>query len=222
MRQLVFKDLYFLRAMWIFYLGFSTFLFISNLSDSSVFAASCLVSTLASLILTMAQDEKNDSEKLLNSLPLERRDIVIAKYIVISMIAIIAILATLAVVWMIRGLTTIEDIALYHPYLYIELPWYTVLKGIAAPFLYAAFFLPVYYSTDSKILRGVLAILIVLPLIIISLFIDGSQYGVEASFGDWISNMSNVGICIVGAIGLMALYIISMFTAIRLYEKRDV
>lgn len=191
----------------------------SNSFNSSVFVASCLVSAIASLILSMATDEKNDSEKFLNSLPLERRNIVAAKYISISIVVIIAVLSALAVVWMMRGLTLIADIGLYHPYIYIELPWDTVLRGIVAPFLYVAFFLPVYYGTDSKVLRGILAIVIVVPSTIISLFIDGDQYGVENSFSNWIMNMSNVGICIVGAMGLAAIYIISMFMAIKLYEK---
>ncbi|HDX9579093.1 TPA: ABC-2 transporter permease [Bacillus pseudomycoides] len=223
MRQLVFKDLYFLRVMWIFCLGFSAFLFITNLSDSSIFSVSCLISVIVSLLLSVGADEKNGSEKIIASLPIERKNIIVAKYMTFVISAIIAIVLTTTVVWIMRGMTLIEDIRVYHPYFYIELKWYTVLRGIIVPFIYIALFLPVYYGTDSKIIRGICAIGLIIPTTLIPLFvIDGGENRVEDSFGDWIMNLSHVGICIVGLVGLAVMYIASTFIAIKLYEKRDI
>ncbi|MEH6889789.1 ABC-2 transporter permease [Bacillus sp. JJ864] len=223
MRQFVFKDLYFLRDMWIFCLGFSAGLFIMNSSDPSIFSVSCLISVMVSLQLSIAADEKNGSEKIIASLPIERKNIVISKYTTFVMVAIIAIVLTITVVWVMRGMTVIEDIRVYHPYFYIELKWYTVLSGIIVPFIYIASFLPVYYGTGSKIIRGICAIGLTIPTTLIPLFvIDGGENRVEDSFGDWIMNLSHVGICMVGLIGLAVMYIASMFIAIKLYEKRDI
>ncbi|SFI48863.1 MULTISPECIES: ABC-2 transporter permease [unclassified Bacillus (in: firmicutes)] len=223
MRQLVFKDLYFLRAMWIFCLGFPAFLFITNPSNSNIFSVSCLISVIVSLLLSVGSDEKNGSEKIIASLPIERKGIIIAKYMTFIISTIIAIVLTTAATWIIRGMTLIEDIRVYHPYFYIELKWYTVLGGIIVSFIYIALFLPVYYGTDSKIIRGLFAIGLIIPTTLIPLFvIDGEENRVEDSFGDWIMNLSHVGVSIVGIAGLAVIYIISMFIAIKLYEKRDV
>ncbi|WP_242218801.1 ABC-2 transporter permease [Bacillus cereus group sp. BfR-BA-01380] len=223
MRQLLLKDLYFLRAMWIVCLGFSALLFITDASNQSIFAASCLISVMASLILSIAVDEKNGSEKILSSLPIESKNIIIAKYMTFAIISVIAILLTTTVVWIMRGMTFIEDIRVYHPYFYIELRWYTVLRGIITPFIYISLFLPVYYGTESKIIRGLFAMGFIIPTTLIPLFmIDGGESRVEDSFGDWIMNMSHVGICMLGIVGLAVIYIVSMFIAIKLYEKRDI
>ncbi|MDP7977150.1 ABC-2 transporter permease [Bacillus multifaciens] len=223
MRQLVFKDLYFLRTMWIFCLVFSACLFITNPSDPTVFSASCLISVMVSLQLSIAADEKNGSEKIIASLPIDWNNIVTSKYITFIIVTIIAIVLTTTVVWSMRGMTVIEDIRVYHPYFYIELKWYTVLRSIITPFTYIALFLPVYYGTDSKIIRGICAIGLIIPTTLIPLFvIDGGENRVEDSFGDWIMNLSHVGICMVGLFGLAVMYIASMFIAIKLYEKRDI
>ncbi|ENQ3104300.1 ABC-2 type transport system permease protein [Bacillus sp. 491mf] len=223
MRQLVFKDLYFLRAMWIFCLGFSAFLFITNPSDSSIFSVSCLISVIVSILLSVGADEKNGSEKIIASLPIERKDIIIARYMTFIIIAIIAIVLTTTVVWIMRGMTVIEDIRVYHPYFYIELKWYSVLRGIIVPFIYIALYLPIYYGAGSKIIRSLFAIGLIIPTTLIPLFvIDGGENRVEDSFGDWIMNLSHVGICMMGIVGLAVMYIASMFIAIKLYEKRDI
>lgn len=223
MCQLVFKDLYFLRAMWVFCLGFSALSFITNPSNPSMFAVSCLISVMVSLLLSVAADEKNGSEKIIASLPIERKDIIIAKYMTFIITTIIAIVLTTTVVWVMRGMTSIEDIRVYHPYFYIELKWYIVLRGIIVPFIYIALFLPVYYGIESKIIRGLFAIGLIIPTTLIPLFvIDGGENRVEDSFGDWIMNLSHVGICMVGLVGLAVMYIASMFIAIKLYEKRDI
>ncbi|MCM3738211.1 ABC-2 transporter permease [Bacillus cytotoxicus] len=223
MRLLVFKDLYFLRSMWVFCLVLSALMFITNPSDSSVFSVNCLLSVVVSLMLSVATDEKNGSEKIIASLPIERREIVIVKYMGFIIVTIIAIVLTTTVVWIMRGMTVIEDIRVYHPYFYIELKWYTVLRGIITPFIYTALFLPVYYGTESKIIRGICAMGLIIPTTLIPLFvIDGGGNRAEASFSDWIINLSHVGICIVGLVGLAVMYIASTFIAIKLYEKRDI
>ncbi|MFI8707383.1 ABC-2 transporter permease [Bacillus sp. NPDC077411] len=223
MRQLVFKDLYFLRAIWIFCLGFPALLFITNPSNSHIFSVSSLLSVIVSILLSVGSDEKNDSEKIIASLPIERKEIIIAKYMTFIISTIIAIVLTTAATWIIRGMTLIEDIRVYHPYFYIELKWYTVLGGIIVSFIYIALFLPVYYGTDSKIIRGLFAIGLIIPTTLIPLFvIDEGENRVEDSFGDWIMNLSHVGVSIVGIAGLAVIYIVSMFIAIKLYEKRDI
>ncbi|MEH7462494.1 ABC-2 transporter permease [Bacillus thuringiensis] len=201
----------------------STFLFITNPSNPIVFSMSCLLSVMVSLQLSVGADEKNGSEKIIASLPIERKDIIIAKYMTFIIIVIIAIVLTTTVVWIMRGMTVIEDIRVYHSYFYIELKWYTVLRSIIMPFTYIASFLPVYYGTDSKIIRGICVIGLIIPTTLIPLFvIDGGENRVEDSFGDWIMNLSHVGICMVGLVGLAVMYIASMFIAIKLYEKRDI
>lgn len=219
MLQLVRKDLYFYFKIFIIYLIIPVGLFMFTWYESSGFVLSCLLMIIASQFASSAIDKVNKSEVIFNSVPLERKDIIIAKYISYAIFSVVGIILTTIIVWMFRGFTAIEDIGAYHPYLYIQLPWYVVIQGIVIPFVYIACVLPSYYGTKSKIKRFLTSgVAIAIGMIVI--FEVPSQK--ETPFGEWIINWSHFGIFLTALIVVAIMYIVSMFIAMKLYEKRDI
>ena len=45
-------------------------------------------------------------------------------------------ISTTLVVFLIRGIAVIGDIGVYHPNLYIEIPWYVVVRGAVYSLVY--------------------------------------------------------------------------------------
>lgn len=111
-------------------------------SGELLFPMSCLFITLSSVMTLIYMDERNKSDIVINSLPLSRKDIIIARYISCAIFIVGGIVSTMLVVFLIRGVAVIDDIGVYHPNLYIEIPWYGVVNGAVYALVFvAAFFL---------------------------------------------------------------------------------
>lgn len=132
-------------------------LFIVDPSGELLFSMSCLFITLSSVMTLVLMDERNKSDIIINSLPVSRKDIIIARYISCAISIVGSMLSTMLVVFLIRGIVVIGDIGAYHPNLYIEIPWYEVINGVVyAVFLVVTFF-PSYYGTKSKVVRSIVS-----------------------------------------------------------------
>ncbi|MBO1579085.1 ABC-2 transporter permease [Bacillus sp. XF8] len=221
MLQLVYKDVFFFRVTWLVNIIMPIMMFALEPNGETVFPISCLLITLSSAMVLIAMDERNKSEIVLNSLPVRRRDIIIARYISCVIFIAVGMIATMVAVWLIRGIASIDNIGVYHPNLYIEIPWYVVLRGVVFSFVFIATLFPSYYGTKSKVMQGILTGGSMTLAVIIGIFIDERQNRTAASFIDWIMNPSHIGVFIVGVIILASIYIISMFITIKIYETRD-
>lgn len=221
MLQLVYKDVFFFRVTWLVNIIMPIMMFALEPNGETVFPISCLLITLSSAMVLIAMDERNKSEIVLNSLPVRRRDIIIARYISCVIFIAVGMIATMVAVWLIRGIASIDNIGVYHPNLYIEIPWYVVLRGVVFSFVFIATLFPSYYGTKSKVMQGILTGGSMTLAVSIGIFIDERQNRTAASFIDWIMNPSHIGVFIVGVIILASIYIISMFITIKIYETRD-
>ena len=142
MRQLIYKDLFFFRVTWLVNLIMPLLFFILEPGGEMLFPMSCLFITLSSVMTLIFMDERNKSDIIINSLPLSRKDIIIARYISCAIFIVGGMVSTMLVVFLIRGIAVIGDIGAYHPNLYIEIPWYGVINGaVYAVFLLSPFFL---------------------------------------------------------------------------------
>ncbi|MFE9076859.1 ABC transporter permease [Bacillus cereus] len=221
MRQLVYKDLFFFRVMWLVYLIIPFVLFMLDPSGELLFSMSCLFITLSSVMTLTFMDERNKSDIVINSLPVSRKDIVIARYISCAIFIVGAILSTMLVVFLIRGIVVIGDIGAYHPNLYIEIPWYEIINGAVYAIFFVVIFFPSYYVTKSKIARSIVSGASMAVGGIAWIFIGDGLNATTPSFIEWIMNPMHVGLFIVGGIILASVYIVSMFLTIKIYEARD-
>lgn len=129
-------------------------------------------------------------------------------------------ISTTLVVFLIRGIAVIGDIGAYHPNLYIEIPWYVVVRGAVYSLVYITALFPSYYGTKSKVVRGIFTGGAAGIGVIVGMFI-GDGESATASFINWIMNPLHFGIFIVGLITLASVYIVSMLLTIKIYETRD-
>lgn len=142
MRQLIYKDLFFFRVTWLVNFVMPLLLFMLEPSGELLFPMSCLFITLSSVMTLIFMDERNKSDIVINSLPVSRKDIIIARYISCAIFIVGGIVSTMLVVFLIRGVAVIDDIGVYRPNLYIEIPWYGVVNGAVYALVFvAAFFL---------------------------------------------------------------------------------
>ncbi|MED1284351.1 ABC-2 transporter permease [Bacillus mycoides] len=221
MRQLIYKDLFFFRITWLVNLVVPLVLFMLEPSGELLFSMSCLFITLSSVMTLIVMDERNKSDIIINSLPVSRKDIIIARYISCAIYIVSGVLSTMLVVFLIRGIVVIGDIGAYHPNLYIEIPWYEVINGVVyAVFLVVTFF-PSYYGTKSKVVRSIVSAASIGVGGILWIFISDGLNETAPSFIEWIMNPMHIGVFILGGIILASVYIISMFLTIKIYETRD-
>ncbi|MCI0763367.1 ABC-2 transporter permease [Bacillus sp. TL12] len=221
MRQLVYKDLFFFYKMCIGYFVIPIVLFLLDIDDGQIaFMMSCLFIPMFSFETIKFFDQKNKSEQILNSLPLERKDIIVAKYISCAIFIVIGIMTTTAVVLIGRGISSIGDSSIYHPNLYIDVPWYIVIRSMVLAVLYFAICIPIEYGRKKKG-KGIASVMSALAAAFsvgISFWIvDGSR----EPFGHSILNVSHIAILITGGVILVSIYILSMVFTIKLYEERD-
>ena len=221
MRQLIYKDLFFFRVMWLVYLIMPFVLFMLDPSVELLFSMSCLFITLSSVMTLTFMDERNKSDIIINSLPVSRKDIIIARYISCAIFIIGGMLSTMLVVFLIRGIAVIGDIGVYHPNLYIEIPWYEVINGAVYAIFFVVTFFPSYYGTKSKVVRSIGSAASIGVGVILWIFISDGLNETTSSFSEWIMNPVHIGVFIVGGMILASVYIVSMFITIKIYETRD-
>ncbi|MED3481022.1 ABC-2 transporter permease [Bacillus toyonensis] len=221
MRQLIYKDLFFFRVTWLVNLIMPLMFFLLEPGSELLFPMSCLFITLSSVMTLIYMDERNKSDIVINSLPLSRKDIIIARCISCAIFIVGGMLSTMLVVFLIRGIVVIGDIGAYHPNLYIEIPWYEIINGaVYAVFLVVTFF-PSYYGTKSKVVRSIVSAASIGVGGILWIFISDEINGIAPSFIEWIMNPMHIGVFIVGFITLVSIYIASMFLTIKIYGARD-
>lgn len=218
MRQLVYKDLFFFRGIWPVYLIIPFVFFLFENGDGMLFPMSCLFITLSAVMILVAIDERNTSDIIMNSLPLSRKDIIIARYISCAIFIVGGMVSTMLVVFLIR---CIAVIGAYQPKLYIEISWYEVINGIVYAVFWMATFFPIYYVAKSKVVISIIAAASILVGGILWIFISDGLNETTPSFLEWIMNPLHIGVFIVGFIALVSIYIASMFLTIKIYEARD-
>ena len=81
MRQLILKEFFLQRKMFLIYLILPIYGAFQNSIEPFQMAYVCFAICLLMISISLSNEEKNSTEKILVSLPFTRKDIVIAKYI---------------------------------------------------------------------------------------------------------------------------------------------
>ncbi|HDR4714075.1 ABC-2 transporter permease [Bacillus cereus] len=221
MRQLVYKDLFFFRVMWLVNFVMPLLFFMLEPSGEFLFPMSCLFITLSSVMTLTFMDERNKSDIIINSLPVSRKDIIIARYISCAIFIVGAMASTMIIVFLLRGIAVIDDIGVYHPNFYIEIPWYVVVSGVIYSVVFVATFFPSYYGTKPKGMRSIVSAAAMGIGVLLWIFISDGLNETTSSFSEWIMNPVHIGVFTVGGMILASAYIASMFLTIKIYKTRD-
>jgi len=139
MFNLVWKDLLILKNyLWVALLyGFFAIFAFSFMNGGALSAATVGV-TYMLMGQAIAQDEKNKSEIMLNSLPLRRRDIVLAKYLSVFLYAALAILSF----FLAQGVVTVSGI----PILISQISLEGIFGALVAMVVLVSIYYPIYFK----------------------------------------------------------------------------
>ncbi|HGH7173867.1 TPA: ABC-2 transporter permease [Bacillus wiedmannii] len=194
-KQLVLKGIVLQSKLGFVYLICFLFLVIVDFrSDSFLMTSSMFVPALG-MILSMSYEGKNKSEIIVNSLPLQRKDIVIGKYIFVSILVAL--------------------IQLQNEHITGFMLWGEILGGITGGFVCSIIVLPIEFSVGYSSAKQIapfagLGLGYLSGLIVSKVWLDVENI--------WSTSLV-VNICFIA--GLLLLYIMSMLLSIHLYSERD-
>ncbi|MCW1237607.1 ABC-2 transporter permease [Bacillus pretiosus] len=204
-KQLVLKDIVLQRKLGFVYLICLFFLAIVDFrSDSFLMTISVSIPFLG-MVLSMSYEGKNKSEMIVNSLPFERKDIVIGKYMFVSILVALGGCFSLVV-----GL-----IQLQNEHMTGVMLWGEILGGITGGFVCSIIVIPIEFSVGYSSAKQIapfagLALGYLSGLIVSKVWLD-----VENA---WSTSLV-VNVCFIA--GLLILYVMSMFFSIYLYNERE-
>ncbi|AJH18483.1 MULTISPECIES: ABC-2 transporter permease [Bacillus] len=204
-KQLVLKDIVLQRKLGFVYLICLFFLAIVDFRSDSFLMTLSIAIPFLGMVLSMSYEGKNKSEMIVNSLPFERKEIVIAKYIFSSILVALGGIFSLVV-----GL-----IQLQNEHITVFMLWGAILGGITGGFVYSMIVLPIEFSVGYSSAKQIapfagLALGYLSGLIVSKVWLD-----IENA---WSTSLV-VNICFIA--GLLLLYIMSMLFSINLYSERD-
>ncbi|WP_163581443.1 ABC-2 transporter permease [Gracilibacillus saliphilus] len=151
-----------------------------------------------------AKDEHSSINKLLNSLPYTRREIVSSKYIG-------AIIFTLLV-----ALAMIIGGALIHR----EIPaWKEIMLMVSLSLLAVSFIFPFSYKFKSQYILKAFLVLFVVYLLVMSIFIHNLN-DILREFVQTILTLQDPSVFLVMILSIMVLYIFSWLLSIRIYRNK--
>ncbi|MDI6530100.1 MULTISPECIES: ABC-2 transporter permease [Bacillus] len=204
-KQLVLKDIVLQRKLGFVYLICLFFLAIVDFRSDSFLMTLSIAIPFLGMVLSMSYEGKNKSEMIVNSLPFERKEIVIAKYIFSSILVALGGIFSLVV-----GL-----IQLQNEHITVFMLWGAILGGITGGFVYSMIVLPIEFSVGYSSAKQIapfagLALGYLSGLIVSNVWLDVENV--------WSTSLVVNGCFIVG---LLLLYIMSMVLSINLYNERD-
>ncbi|MBU3213517.1 ABC-2 transporter permease [Clostridium estertheticum] len=189
----------------------------ANPSDLGLYVLAPILNTYMHIINAVNYDDKNNSEIVLNSLPLNREDVVIAKYISIFVFAIIQI--TYAILIGLIGKAT--GLSIYN----VSISLFDIGSVFASIGIFSAIFFPLYFKFGAikmRIFNTILFIIIfIVPMNGISYVIENPNNVFVHKVNLFINNTSSLTINSVVLITGLILFMISLTVSIHIYNKKE-
>ncbi|MBE7146456.1 ABC-2 transporter permease [Bacillus mycoides] len=204
-KQLVLKDIVLQRKLGFAYLICLFFLAIVDFRSDSFLMTISLSIPFLGMVLSISYEGKNKSEIIVNSLPLQRKGIVIAKYIFVSILVALGGILSLVV-----GL-----IQLQNEHITGFMLWGEILGGITGGLVCSIIVLPIEFSVGYNSAKQIAPFIGIAFGYLSGLIVSNVWLDVE---NVWSTSLV-VNVCFIA--GLLLLYIMSMLFSIHLYSERD-
>jgi ABC-type transport system involved in multi-copper enzyme maturation permease subunit len=211
MTSLLYKEFMSLRTViFVYLLGLGVLLFVTTIMNENGSAFLLPVAGLSWFFIMSiaAQEEKNDSHILINSLPVSRKQVVAAKYL-------FSILA---------GLVFIGIALMVHPLFNLSSQGTNMFDAVltmAATGWFAAIYFPMYYWLGPRFVQISMFILFILVFAILPPVFN---LGIKHDFwglGDWLRSAS-LNILAVILLLLTAIVLLGSWAlSARIYERKD-
>ncbi|MGE6595692.1 ABC-2 transporter permease [Bacillus proteolyticus] len=196
MKQLILKDFIVQWKFLIWYILYPVFFYMALTDTENLFIIMSVIITVGATVKTFEADSKNESEVIVNSLPIFRKQIVFAKYIV----AIIVLFISVAI-----GCFTIGMKNRANVFEFIET---TLIASISFILLYLSFVLPISFWLGYKKTVFITIFICIAPIVILETFF---QINIEQ-----IQQYNSL--LFVSSIFML---IVSVFVSMKLYERKE-
>ncbi|MBO1579083.1 ABC-2 transporter permease [Bacillus sp. XF8] len=198
MRQLILKDFVVQWKFLIWYLLYPLLLYAISKDSRSVFTAIIIIIPILAVMTTFYNDEKNSSEKILNSLPVSRKQIVLSKYVFIFLILIMSLVVSSSMVGIELGLKGVDFIKSM------------VISSIDIVIIYLSIAIPIHFVLGYRKGRFITFIILLVPVLIGEFFF---KVNIEEMIFQSSVLLSICAVCIL---------FISIVVCTKLYEQRDI
>ncbi|MFE7374345.1 ABC-2 transporter permease [Bacillus cereus] len=196
MKQLILKDFIIQWKFLIWYILYPIFFYMALTDTENLFVIMSVIITMGATVKTFEADSKNESEVIVNSLPILRKQIVYAKYIVAIIILFISVMVGCFTMGMKNGVNLFE---------FIET---TMFASISFILIYLSFVLPISFWLAYKKAIFITIFICITPIVIVEMFFQINLEQIQL----YNSLLFVSSIC---------MFIASVFVSVKIYEKRE-
>ncbi|MED2705930.1 ABC-2 transporter permease [Bacillus toyonensis] len=209
MQQLILKEFFLQKKMIPFYFLIPVLSIFRNSVEPMGIAIGLFMTCSMIIYISFYYEEKSKTEKVLVSLPITRKEIVIAKYISTTLFIIVGLSTTFIVV-ILGNILLDRDIII---------PGYAMFSAIVATLIYCVIMIPTNYIGGNKA-TTVLYVIMIFPLI--------GMIGLMCNvFGDKTimlkvlhSEDATVAMSVLG-IGVLVSIVISMLLSMKMFQEAE-
>lgn len=194
-KQLILKDFIIQWKFLIWYILYPILFYMALTDTENLFIIMSVIITIGATVKTFEVDSKNESEVIVNSLPILRKQIVFAKYIVAIIILFISVTVGCFTMGMKNGVNLFE---------FIET---TMVASISFILVYLSFVLPISFWLAYKKAIFITIFILIAPTAIGTMFFEISMEQIQL----YNSVLFVSSIC---------MFIVSIYVSVKLYEKR--
>ncbi|MGR5999720.1 ABC-2 transporter permease [Bacillus cereus] len=195
-KQLILKDFIIQWKFLIWYILYPVFFYMALTDTENLFIIMSVIITIGATVKTFEADSKNESEVIVNSLPIVRKQIVYAKYIVAIIILFISVTVGCFTIGMKSGVNLFE---------FIET---TMVASISFILLYLSFVLPIAFWLGYKKSIFITIVIFMAPIVVLEALFQINLEQIQL----YNSLLFISSIC---------MFIISIFVSVKIYEKRE-
>ncbi|MGW5950851.1 ABC-2 transporter permease [Bacillus mycoides] len=195
-KQLILKDFIIQWKFLIWYILYPVFFYMALTDTENLFIIMSVIITIGATVKTFEADSKNESEVIVNSLPILRKQIVYAKYIVAIIILFISVTIGCFTMGMKNGVNLFE---------FIET---TMVASISFILVYLSFVLPISFWLGYKKTIFITIVIFMAPIVILETLFQISLEQIQL----YNSVLFVSSIC---------MFLVSIFVSVKLYEKRE-
>ncbi|MEE3945741.1 ABC-2 transporter permease [Bacillus wiedmannii] len=209
MQQLILKEFFLQKKMFPFYFLIPILSVFRNSIEPMGIAIGLFITCSTIIYISFYYEEKSKTEKVLVSLPIMRKEIVIAKYISSTLFIIVGLSIT-SIVVILGNILLNRDIVI---------PGYAIFSAIVATLIYCVVTIPTNYIGGYKAIT-VLNVIMIFPLM--------GMIGFMCNiFGDEIimlkvlhSEDATLSMSVLG-IGVLVSIVISMFLSMKMFQEAE-
>ncbi|KMQ09611.1 ABC-2 transporter permease [Bacillus thuringiensis] len=195
-KQLILKDFIIQWKFLIWYILYPVFFYMALTDTENLFIIMSVIITIGATVKTFEADSKNESEVIVNSLPILRKQIVYAKYIVAIIILFISVTVGCFTMGMKSGVNLFE---------FIET---TIVASISFILVYLSFVLPISFWLGYKKAIFITIVIFMAPIVIVETLFQINLEQIQL----YNSMLFVSSIC---------MFIASIFVSVKIYEKRE-